>query len=92
LRPAKIANSFLLHTATAIAFVSANPESVETRRGILLLAKFILGMSMGIMMSSCQTYVSEISPPRLRTVLLGFYPFFIVSRAVSLALEDADHD
>lgn len=38
---------------------------------------------MGIMMSTCQTYVSEISPPRLRTILLGFYPFFIVSRVSS---------
>lgn len=77
----KNANADVLHPATAIAFVSSNPESVDTRRGILLLAKFILGIAMGIMMSSCQTYVSEISPARLRTVLLGFYPFFIVSRA-----------
>jgi hypothetical protein len=34
---------------------------------------------MGISMSTCQTYVSEISPPKLRTILLGFYPFMIVS-------------
>lgn len=76
---AGLAYSSTLYTATAVTFVSANPASVDTRRGVLLVGKFILGISMGIMMSSCQTYVSEISPPRLRTILLGFYPFFIVS-------------
>ncbi len=72
--------------------MSSNPESVDTRRGILLLAKFILGIAMGIMMSSCQTYVSEISPPRLRTLLLGLYPFFIVSLPYLLPCASLPYD
>lgn len=64
---------------TAAAYVSADRDEVDARRGVLLAGKFVIGVSQGIMMSTCQTYVSEISPPRLRTVLLGFYPFFIVS-------------
>ncbi|KAH6662932.1 general substrate transporter [Plectosphaerella plurivora] len=61
----------------AITFVSSDLSDPEQRRGILLLGKFIIGISMGIMMSTCQTYVSEISSPKLRTVLLGLYPFII---------------
>ncbi|KAL4867034.1 general substrate transporter [Aspergillus spectabilis] len=61
----------------AITFVASEADSVDGRRGVLLLGKFVIGVSMGIMMSTCQTYVSEISPPRLRTILLGFYPFLI---------------
>ncbi|KAF5982395.1 maltose permease [Fusarium coicis] len=62
---------------TAITFVSGNPETVEQRRGILLVGKLFIGLAMGISMSTCQTYVSEISPPKLRTILLGFDPFMI---------------
>ncbi|EWG40986.1 hypothetical protein FVEG_03190 [Fusarium verticillioides 7600] len=62
---------------TAITFVSGNPETVEQRRGVLLVGKFFIGLAMGVSMSTCQTYVSEISPPKLRTILLGFYPFMI---------------
>ncbi|KAL9567770.1 hypothetical protein ACKAV7_008073 [Fusarium commune] len=62
---------------TAVTFVSGNPETVEQRRGVLLVGKFFIGLAMGISMSTCQTYVSEISPPKLRTILLGFYPFMI---------------
>ncbi|KAI8653680.1 MFS domain-containing protein [Fusarium sp. Ph1] len=61
----------------AITYVSSELTSVDQRRGILLVGKFIIGVSMGISMSTCQTYVSEIAPPRLRTILLGFYPFII---------------
>ncbi|PKS08729.1 hypothetical protein jhhlp_004782 [Lomentospora prolificans] len=62
---------------TALAYVASDLDGVNHRRGLLLVGKFIIGMSMGIMMSTCQTYVSEISPPKLRTILLGFYPFLI---------------
>ncbi|KAL2851271.1 general substrate transporter [Aspergillus pseudodeflectus] len=62
---------------TAITFVASDVDVLNARRGLLVLGKFILGASMGILMSTCQTYVSEISPPRLRTILLGLYPFLI---------------
>jgi len=72
---------------TAVAYVSADRDDVDARRGVLLAGKFVIGLSQGIMMSTCQTYVSEISPPRLRTILLGFYPFFIVSLCISTFLQ-----
>ncbi|KAG7130481.1 General alpha-glucoside permease like protein [Verticillium longisporum] len=63
---------------TALVYVSSNVGGVDSRRGVLLAGKFVIGLGMDILMSTCQTYVSEISPPRLRTVLLGVYAFFIV--------------
>ncbi|KXJ85381.1 general substrate transporter [Microdochium bolleyi] len=72
---------------TGVVYVSADHSDVEARRGILLVGKFIIGVAMGVMMSTCQTYVSEISPPRLRTILLGFYPFFItVGQMIAITL------
>ncbi|KAI8411408.1 hypothetical protein FOFC_08002 [Fusarium oxysporum] len=64
-------------SAAALAFVSGDMSTVDVRRGVLLLSKFVLGIGMGIVMSTCQTYVAEISPARLRTILLGLYPFLI---------------
>ncbi|KAM9884665.1 maltose permease [Verticillium dahliae] len=57
---------------TALFDVSSNVGGLDSRRGVLLAGKLVIGLGMGIFMSTCQTYVSEISPPRLRTVLLGF--------------------
>ncbi|KAJ4263352.1 hypothetical protein NW762_006170 [Fusarium torreyae] len=73
--------------ACALEFICGDFASVDTRRGVLLAAKFILGVSQGIMMSTCQTYVSEISPPKLRTVLLGCYPFLIcVGQMIAISI------
>ncbi|KAH6699315.1 maltose permease MAL61 [Verticillium dahliae] len=61
---------------TALFDVSSNVGGLDSRRGVLLAGKLVIGLGMGIFMSTCQTYVSEISPPRLRTVLLaGSYSF-----------------
>ncbi|KAH7203009.1 general substrate transporter [Fusarium oxysporum] len=60
-----------------LTFISGDMSTVGVRRGILLLGKFVIGVGMGIGMSTCQTYVAEISPAKLRTFLLGLYPFLI---------------
>ncbi|KAJ1327003.1 MFS transporter SP family general alpha glucoside:H+ symporter [Microdochium nivale] len=78
---------FISCAGTAVVYVSSDQAGLDARRGVLLVGKFIIGIAMGIMMSTCQTYVSEISPPRLRTVLLGFYPFFItVGQMIAISL------
>ncbi|KAH7114985.1 general substrate transporter [Dactylonectria estremocensis] len=64
--------------AGTLEFISSDLGSLEARRGVLLAGKIILGTGMGILMSSCQTYVSEISSTRLRTILLGLFPLLIV--------------
>ncbi|KAL3448012.1 general substrate transporter [Aspergillus insuetus] len=62
----------------ALEFVSPDLGTLESRRGLLVGAKIILGIGMGILMSSCQTYVSEISSLRLRTILLGLFPLLVI--------------
>ncbi|KAF9877076.1 hypothetical protein CkaCkLH20_05342 [Colletotrichum karsti] len=60
---------------TAAAYTSGMPSGVTERRVLFLFAKIIIGMGCGVLMSACQTYISEIAPKNLRGVLLGFYAF-----------------
>ncbi|GKT84481.1 LOW QUALITY PROTEIN: maltose permease [Colletotrichum tofieldiae] len=60
---------------TAASYTSGMPDSVMDRRGLFLLAKIVIGMGCGVLMSACQTYISEIAPKNLRGVVLGFYAF-----------------
>jgi MFS family permease len=55
---------------------------MDTRRGIFLLGKIILGVGAGVLISTSQTYVSEIAPTKLRGPLLAMYTFFLVSNAL----------
>jgi SP family general alpha glucoside:H+ symporter-like MFS transporter len=64
--------------AVAILYVSDHGSSVEHRRGVFLGGKIILGLSLGILNTTCQTYISEIAPPRLRGPLLSIFTFFLV--------------
>ncbi|KAF4873913.1 MFS transporter fmqE [Colletotrichum siamense] len=60
---------------TAAAFTSGMPSGTTDRRVLFLFAKIIIGMGCGVLMSACQTYISEIAPKNLRGVVLGFYAF-----------------
>ncbi|TDZ19341.1 MFS transporter fmqE [Colletotrichum orbiculare MAFF 240422] len=60
---------------TAAAFTSGMPAGASERRGLFLFAKIVIGAGCGVLMSACQTYISEIAPRNLRGVLLGFYAF-----------------
>ncbi|KAJ0272770.1 hypothetical protein COL940_010275, partial [Colletotrichum noveboracense] len=51
------------------------PSGTTDRRVLFLFAKIIIGMGCGVLMSACQTYISEIAPKNLRGVVLGFYAF-----------------
>ncbi|TVY64429.1 MFS transporter fmqE [Fusarium oxysporum f. sp. cubense] len=60
---------------TAFSYTCGMPDDMEARRGLFLFAKIVIGMGCGMLMSSCQTYISEIAPKNVRGVLLGFYAF-----------------
>ncbi|CEJ55689.1 hypothetical protein PMG11_01932 [Penicillium brasilianum] len=77
-RPMFFVGGVIAAIGGALEFASPELGSLEARRGALLAAKIILGIGMGILMSTCQTYVSEISSPRLRTILLGIFPLFVI--------------
>ncbi|KAF4976648.1 hypothetical protein FZEAL_6710 [Fusarium zealandicum] len=60
---------------TTVSYTSSMVVEMEARRGVFLLAKMLIGFGCGILMSACQTYISETAPRNLRGVLLGFYAF-----------------
>lgn len=62
----------------AVMYISDIPASVDTRRSIFLVGKIILGAAMGQLNSTCQTYVSEVAPPKLRGPLLSIFTFAMV--------------
>jgi SP family general alpha glucoside:H+ symporter-like MFS transporter len=68
-------------------YTSGMPGDVTHRRIEFLFGKIIVGISCGVLMSTCQTYISEISPKSLRGLLLGLYPFTLVSLPVMLRLD-----
>ncbi|KAF6834720.1 maltose permease, partial [Colletotrichum plurivorum] len=72
---AGIGTDDIILVAVAIIYSSDRAESVDGRRGMFLLGKAILGIALGILLSTSQTYVSEISPTRLRGPLLATYNF-----------------
>jgi MFS family permease len=45
---------------------------------MLLAGKIVIGLAMGVLNSTCQTYISEIAPPRLRGPLLSIFQCFLV--------------
>ncbi|KAH7130188.1 general substrate transporter [Dendryphion nanum] len=60
---------------TAMAFTSPDLKTLLARRVLFLFSKLITGMGIGILMTTCQTYISDISPVKLRGALLAFFPF-----------------
>ncbi|KAK9319655.1 major facilitator superfamily domain, general substrate transporter [Lipomyces orientalis] len=53
-------------------------SDVGRRRGTFLAGKIILGVALGILNSTCQTYIAEVAPRKLRGPLLSFFTFFMV--------------
>jgi fucose permease len=44
---------------------------------LFLFSKIVTGAGIGVLMTTCQTYVSEISPVKLRGALLAIFPFAV---------------
>src|SRR5690606_20077167 len=47
-----------------------------SRRGTFTAGKFVEGASIGTMLCTTQTYMSEVLPPTLRGPVLAFFPIF----------------
>ena len=62
----------------AIAFVSNLPADIDGRRSVFLAGKAVQGGAIGMMMTTTQTYMSEISPPGLRGPILALFPIFLM--------------
>lgn len=68
--------SFLSAAAVAVCYVSNLPPGIGQRRGVFLAGKGLQGGAIGIVMTTTQTYMSEIVPPVLRGPMLAFFPIF----------------
>ncbi|KJZ76874.1 hypothetical protein HIM_03751 [Hirsutella minnesotensis 3608] len=70
--------SFLSIAAVAICYTSNLPLDINDRRGVFLAGKGFQGGAIGMVMTTTQTYMSEVVPPILRGPLLAFFPIFIL--------------
>lgn len=77
-RAAFVVGGLIGIAAVAVIYTSDTSDSLTTRRGAFLAGKTVLGISLGMLNSTCQTYISEIAPPRLRGPLLSIFTFFLV--------------
>ncbi|UNI22899.1 hypothetical protein JDV02_008743 [Purpureocillium takamizusanense] len=68
--------SLLCAVGVAISFVSSHPADINGRRGVFLAGKGFQGGAIGMVMTTTQTYMSEIAPPSLRGPLLALFPVF----------------
>ena len=64
--------------AITVIYLSDRTGDINHRRGAFLAGKTVLGIGLSMMMSTCQTYNSEIAPPKLRGPLLSVFQFFLV--------------
>jgi MFS family permease len=75
-RASMVFGSVLTAVGVAIIFVSNLPEDIGTRRGVFTAGKAFQGVTIAIVMTTTQTYMSEVLPPVLRGPVLAFFPTF----------------
>ncbi|ORY15167.1 general substrate transporter [Clohesyomyces aquaticus] len=68
--------SLLSAFSVAIMYVSYLPSSIDSRRGCFFAGRLFQGFSIGAVMTTTQTYMSEILPPILRGSGMAFFPVF----------------
>ncbi|PHH64444.1 hypothetical protein CDD81_4519 [Ophiocordyceps australis] len=68
--------SLLSAVGVGVSFVSNLPPQINSRRAVFLVGKAIQGGAIGIVMTTTQTYMSEVAPPSLRGPLLALFPIF----------------
>ena len=73
-----MAGAIIAAIAILVIYLSDRTGDINHRRGTFLAGKTVLGIGLSIMMSTCQTYNSEIAPPKLRGPLLSIFQFFLV--------------
>ncbi|RMJ27958.1 Sugar and other transporter [Aspergillus sp. HF37] len=70
--------SLISAVAIAVLYVSNLPDDIDSRRGLFLAGKIILGFSSGILMAATQTYISETAPTSLRGPAMALFPTFML--------------
>jgi MFS family permease len=60
----------------ALCLISTLPSGITGRRAAFLVAKIVQGVGIGQILTTVQTYISEIVPPRLRGPAMSLLPLF----------------
>ncbi|GAB7324362.1 hypothetical protein MBLNU13_g08313t1 [Cladosporium sp. NU13] len=94
-RPSLIVTSLACSVSVAICYISDMPPDINAKRGVFFLAKTIQGFSVGGIMVTIQTWLSEVVPTDLRGPLMALLPIFklvgqLIGAGVSLVVVDMD--
>lgn len=77
-KPTLVFGSSISFVAVAMCFISYLPENIDARRGIFLAGKTMMGIALGVLMATTQTFISEITSPDLRGPALALLPINIL--------------
>ncbi|KAK5166496.1 uncharacterized protein LTR77_008039 [Saxophila tyrrhenica] len=85
--------SVICSVSVAICYVSDLPTTPDGRRGVYFVAKTVQGFSIGGIMTTIQTWLSEVLPTDLRGPFMAVFPIFkllgqLVGAVVSLVVVD----
>lgn len=75
-RMSLIVTSLACSLSVGIFYVSDMPPDINAKRGVFFLAKTIQGFSVGGIMVTIQTWMSEVVPTELRGPLMALLPIF----------------
>lgn len=59
--------------AVVVAMIGVGLQGAAQNAAMFMVARFILGMGIGISTVACPTYASEVAPTKYRAWVLGFY-------------------
>ncbi|KAM0723777.1 hypothetical protein Q7P37_000767 [Cladosporium fusiforme] len=94
-RTSLIVTSLVCSLSVAVCYISDMPSDIDVKRGVFFLAKTIQGFSVGGIMVTIQTWLSEVVPTDLRGPLMALLPIFkligqLIGAGVSLAVVDME--
>jgi len=78
-----------------VAIVWCSQYANGSRHGVFLLGKICQGITIGIAVSTAQTYMSEVLPPAIRAPLVAFFPVFqlvgqLIGAGITFSAEDME--
>ncbi|KAH8651421.1 general substrate transporter [Xylariales sp. PMI_506] len=79
-------SSLLSAVGVAICYTSYLPEAIDSRRGAFTAGKIFQGLAVGMLLSTTQTYLSEIVPTAMRGPVMAGFPIFTLLGQVIGAL------
>ena len=82
-----------LTSTIGVAIVFISSDVTHGRQGVFWAGKFIQGLTIGVVVTVTQTYMSETLPSKLRGPVIAFFPIFfllgqLMSAVIVLSMDD----